>query len=68
MIEFICYDSHSTSVGVEPIDLILQAWGRAEILHIAIDGVGEVDFFVFRVDGHIVQGIELTAEVIVKND
>ena len=54
MIEIICYNCHSTSVGVESVNLVLQTGGRAEVLHIAIDCVGEVDLLVLGMDCHIV--------------
>lgn len=68
MIKPICDNCHGTCHGVEPVDLILQTGRRAEVLYIAIDGVCEVDIFVFRVDGYIVQGVKLSAEVVVEDN
>lgn len=68
MIEIICYNCHCTSVGVESVDLVLEARGRTEILDPAIDCVGEVNLFVLRMDRYIVERVELAAKVVVEND
>lgn len=68
MIKPICHNCHGTCLGVESVDLILQTRRRAEVLYIAVDGVGEVDIFVFRMDGQIVQGVELSAEIVVEDN
>jgi primosomal replication protein N len=68
MNESISNDSHSTGIGVKAIDLILQARSWTEVLDIAIDCVCEIDIFVLWVDGYIVQRVELTTEVVIKED
>lgn len=55
MIKPICRDRDSPGIGVEAIDLILQTWSRAEVLHVSIDRVGEIDVFVLWMNGYIVQ-------------
>ena len=54
MNKFIGHHRDGTGIGVEAVDLILQAGGGSEILHVAIDGIGEVDFFVLGVNRHVV--------------
>lgn len=68
MVKPISDNCHSTCFRVEAVDLILQTGRRAEVLYIAVDRICEVDVFVFRVDGNIVQGVELAAEVVVKDN
>lgn len=68
MVKPIRDNCHGTCLGVESVHLVLQTGGRTEVLCIAIDRVCEVDIFAFRVDGHIVQGVELSAEVVIKDD
>ena len=68
MNEFICHYRDGTGVWVEAVDLVLQTRSRAEILHVAIDRIGEVDFLVLGMDRYIVQRVELTTEVVVQND
>lgn len=68
MVKSIRDNGHSTCLGIEPVHLILQTGRRAEVLHIAIDCVCEVDIFVFRVNGDIIQRVELAAEVVVKDN
>lgn len=54
MNKFIGHHRDGTGIGVEAVDLILQTWGGSEILYVAIDGIGEVDFFVLGVNRHVV--------------
>lgn len=68
VVKLIGHNSHSTGVRVETVHLILQTRGRAEILHIAVDGISEVNFFVLWVDSHIVQRVELTTKVVVEDN
>lgn len=66
MIESIRDDRDSTGGRVEPIDLVLQARSWTEVLHVAINCVCEVDILVLRVNGHVVQRVELATEVVVQ--
>lgn len=68
MVKPIRDNCNGTCVGVESVDLFLQTGRRAEVLCIAVDGVCKVDVFAARVDGDIVQGVELAAEVVVKDN
>lgn len=68
MIKLICHNSNSACVRVESVHLILQTRGRAEVLNIAIDCVGEINVFILRVDGHIVQRVKLATKVVVENE
>ena len=68
MVKPIRDNCNGTCIGVESVDLILQTGRRAEVLHIAVDSVCEVDVFAFRVNGNIVQGVELATEVVVKDN
>jgi hypothetical protein len=61
-------DRDGSGIGVESVDLILQTWGRTEVLHVSVDRVCEIDVFVLWVNGYIVQGIELATEVIVQEN
>lgn len=54
MNKFIRDHRDGTGIGVEAVDLILQTGGGSEILHISIDGIGEVDFFVLGVNRHVI--------------
>jgi hypothetical protein len=61
-------DRDGTGIGVESIDLVLQTRSRTEILHISINRVCEINVFIFRVNGYIVQGVKLATEVIVQEN
>lgn len=58
-------DSQSSSDRVQAIDLVRQARHGAEVLPEAVQGVGKVDVLVTRVDGHVVEGVELSTKVVV---
>lgn len=68
MNKFIRHYRDGTGVWVEAVYLVLQTRSRAEILHVAVDRIGEVNFLVLGMDRHIVQRVELTTEVVVQND
>lgn len=47
-------DSDGACVRVEPVNLVLETRGRAEVLIIAIRNIGEVDLRIIWVNGHII--------------
>ena len=47
-------DSHSTSIWVQTVDLVLQTWSGSEILDPAINGVCEIDIFALWVNCNVV--------------
>ncbi len=53
--EAIGHNAERTSHHVETIDLIPQPGLRAEVLIVAVQGVGEVNVLVARVDRDVVQ-------------
>jgi hypothetical protein len=46
--------------------LVSETGDGAEVLEIAIEGIGEVQITILRVDHKVIQGVELAAEVVVK--
>lgn len=61
-------DGNGTSLKVVPIDLVTETRRRAEILEEAVESVGEVELLVAGMDDNVVEGAELTTEVIVQKD
>lgn len=61
-------DSHGTREFVPAVDLVRQAGGGPEVLEVSVQRVDEVQVLVDRVDGGVVQGAELAAEVVVDQD
>lgn len=47
-------DSDGACVRVEPVNLVLETRGRAEVLIIAVRNIGEVDLRIIWVNGHII--------------
>ena len=68
LIETIGYDAYETSVVIESVDLVGQDRSRSEVLHVSIGDIGKVHLLVSRVDGDVVQGVELSTEVVVEDD
>lgn len=59
------YYCESLGNSIQPIYLILQSRRRAEILEVAVSHVCEVDIPIGRVDGHVVDRVELPPVVVV---
>jgi hypothetical protein len=59
-------NSYGTGVKVVSIYLVSQTRNRAEVLKITVESVGEVQVTIPGVDANVVQGVELAAEVVVK--
>ena len=59
-------NSHGTGVKVVAVDLVSQTRNRTEILEISVESIGEVQISVSGVDANVVEGVELTAEVVVQ--
>lgn len=55
MIESVRHNRDSTGIGVESIDLVLKTWSRAKVLDPAVDSICEIDVFVLRMDGYIIE-------------
>lgn len=57
--------SQCPGLQVETVNLVLQARLGPEMLPVAVLGVGEVNVAISRVDGDIVEGVELSTEKVV---
>lgn len=61
-------NTHSPRGLVEPPNLLLDHSLGPEILDVAVGGIGKVDLSGAGVDGNVIDGVELTAKVVVQND
>lgn len=59
-------NGYRPSFVIQSIYLISETWSRTEVLQIPVERVGEVNILVTRVDPDVVEGAELSAEVIVQ--
>ena len=59
-------NSHGTSVKVVAVDLVSQTRNGTEILEVSVESVCEVQISVPGVNADVVEGVELTAEVVVQ--
>lgn len=64
--EIIGNNGDSASLEVVAVDLVSQTRDRAEVLEVTVESVGEVEFAVTGADDQVVQGVELSAEVVVQ--
>ena len=64
-IKAISDNSDCTSRRVEPVDLVGQSRRGSEVLEISIERVGKIDVSITRIDRHIIERVELAAEVVV---
>lgn len=64
----ICNNSNSASVEVVTVDLVSQTRDGSEILEVAVEGIGEVEFIVSGVDDKVVKGVELSTKVVVEEN
>lgn len=66
--EIIGNDGDSASLEVVSVDLVSQTRDRAEVLEVTVESIGEVEFTVTGADDQVVQGVELSAKVVVQED
>jgi hypothetical protein len=64
--EVIGDDGRGSSLEVVTVDLVSETGDGAEVLEVAIEGVGEVQITILGVDHKVIQGVKLATEVIVK--
>lgn len=61
----ISHHCHRTRRWIEAVDHVGKGRRWAEILQIPVKRVGEVDVSISRIDGHVIEGIELPTEIVV---
>lgn len=61
-------DGNSASLEVVAIDLVTEARRGAEVLEVAVESVGEVELAVAGVNDNVIEGAELTTEVVVQKN
>lgn len=66
-VESVCNHRNDASIHVEPVDLVGEPRGRPKILQISVGDIGKVELFVARIDRDVVERVELTAKVIIKD-
>lgn len=66
--EVVSDDCDSAALKVVAVDLVAQAGRRAEVLQEAVEGIGEVQFSITRVDDNIVERVELATKIVVEED
>jgi hypothetical protein len=64
--EVVSNSSDRASVEIVAIHLVAQARGWTEVLEEAIKCIGEVQFAVLGVNDQVIEGVELTSEVVVQ--
>ena len=66
-VQAVCYCRHGPGSVIEPPHLLLETRRGSEVLDVSVGGISKVDIFVHWMDADVVDRVELSAKVVVKD-